>query len=106
MEAHHPRDVKKLGRKVSGFKSDVWEETCQDIVFEANYAKFTQHEDLKEMLLNTGDNILVEASPFDRVWGIGFDEANAMKNEDNWGRYLLGKVLMEVRDQIRKEQKV
>ncbi|CAG7580233.1 MAG: gp50 [uncultured marine phage] len=104
MESKHPREVKKLGRKVSGFDSQMWEEQCQDIVFEANYAKFSQHKELKELLLSTGDKELVEASPYDRIWGIGFDEKNALKNKDDWGRNLLGKVLMEVREEIRKEQ--
>ena len=102
MEADHPREVKKLGRKVQNFVYETWDDNCQDIVFEANYAKFSQNEELKEVLLSTGDKELVEASPYDAIWGIGFDEKNALKNKDNWGRNLLGKVLMEVREEIRK----
>ena len=69
-----------------------------------NYYKFTQHEELKQVLLGTGDREIVEASPRDRVWGVGFGEKNAGKNRGRWGGNLLGKVLMEVREWIRREE--
>lgn len=53
------------------------------------------------MLLETGDRLLVEASPYDKIWGVGYSAANAAANEGNWGENLLGKALMRVRDRLR-----
>ena len=68
--------------------------------------KFTQNENLKMVLLETKDRELVEASPSDRIWGIGFDSEKAPGNEDKWGENKLGKALMKVREQLRGESKV
>jgi ribA/ribD-fused uncharacterized protein len=76
------------------------------IVEEGNYLKFTISKDaekLRAMLLETGDRELVEASPFDRIWGIGFGEKNAGAHRHRWGQNLLGKALMSVRERLRKE---
>ena len=56
------------------------------------------------MLLETGDRLLVEASPNDRIWGVGYSAANAEANRGNWGGNLLGKALMRVRDRLRAEE--
>lgn len=100
MEAFHPQDYKKLGRKVHGFVSELWNARKYDIVVEGNKAKFSQNPDLKEFLLSTGNAILVEASPYDRIWGIGLDKETAEKGTVNdWqGENLQGCALMEVRD--------
>jgi len=69
-------------------------------------AKFSQHADLKEFLLNTGDRVIVEASPYDRIWGIGMatTDANA-ENPARWkGLNLLGFALMEVRERLKEVQ--
>lgn len=75
------------------------------IVFEGNYAKFTQNEDLKDFLLSTGDKVLVEASPYDKIWGIGMREsAEGINNPNNWkGTNLLGFAIMQVRDMLMQE---
>lgn len=98
----HPHDAKKLGRKVKNFTPDVWNEHKFGIVLEANYAKFSQNETLKEYLVNTKDRIIVEASPRDRIWGIGMGQSNEKAMNPNlWrGHNLLGYVLMEVRDRL------
>ena len=103
MMAHHPHDYRKLGRKVSGFDPELWDAKKRDIVVEGNKAKFSQNPDLLEFLLSTGDAILVEASPYDKIWGIGLDQDTAMKVPVNqWqGENLLGCALMEVRDWLR-----
>lgn len=75
---------------------------------EGNVHKFTLSEDaerLREMLLATGNRELVEASPRDRIWGIGFGEKNAGANRHRWGKNLLGKALMDVRDKLREDGK-
>jgi ribA/ribD-fused uncharacterized protein len=73
-------------------------------VVEGNLHKFSQDENLKEFLLNTNERILVEASPMDKIWGIGLaaDHPN-IENPILWkGENLLGFALMEVRDELRK----
>ena len=95
----HPANAKKLGRQVKGFKQDIWEEHRMNIVVEGNVLKFSQHPDLADFLIKTGHRILVEASPVDRIWGIGLakDKPN-IENPYTWkGLNLLGFALMEVR---------
>jgi len=99
----HPGEAKKLGRAVPDFDESVWASRRFDIVVQANLAKFSQNEDLKAFLLATGERVLVEASPVDRIWGIGLAANNvAAENPNKWrGHNLLGFALMEVRDTIR-----
>lgn len=59
----------------------------------------------REVLLQTGNKELVEASPMDRIWGVGFGAANAGANRGRWGLNLLGKCLMRAREQFREEEK-
>jgi ribA/ribD-fused uncharacterized protein len=59
---------------------------------------------LKALLLATGERELVEASPMDRIWGIGFGEKNAGRARRHWGLNLLGKALMDVRKRLREEE--
>lgn len=103
MEAHAPDACKKLGRQIRGFVPEIWDAHKLDIVVTGNKAKFSQHPELKEFLLSTADAILVEASPYDRVWGIGLDRDQAQQvGITNWrGENLLGCALMEVRDWLR-----
>ncbi len=101
--SEHPYDAKKLGRKVKNFDPAIWDEHKFEIVVRGNHAKFSQQEELQTFLLNTGDRVLVEASPRDRIWGIGMGQSNEKAMNPNlWrGHNLLGYVLMEVRDQLR-----
>ena len=105
MAASNPHDYKKLGRKVRNFEPELWDSKKYETVVEGNKAKFSQNPDLKEFLLSTGDAILVEASPYDKIWGIGLDRETAMKGSvEQWqGENLLGCALMEVRDWLRSE---
>ena len=98
-----PGKQQQLGRQVSGFNPQVWDAHKVGIVWYANYLKFTQHEDLRERLLTTGDKILAEASPYDLVWGIGFGaQDDRALDQTNWrGQNLLGQVLMLVRAALR-----
>lgn len=106
LNCNHPRDAKEYGRQVKGFDKEKWEEKCKEIVFTGNYAKFTQHSNLKNALLATGNTLLVEASPQDPIWGIGLDEHDAKKMDPSeWpGLNYLGEVLTKVRDRIRLEE--
>lgn len=103
MEASNPYDYKKLGRKIRGFEQALWDARKYDIVVEGNKAKFGQNADIREFILSTGDAILVEASPYDKIWGIGLDRETAQKGTvEQWqGENLLGCALMDVRDWLR-----
>ncbi|MBF4999201.1 NADAR family protein [Nocardia sp. BSTN01] len=101
--AEHPREAKTLGRRVAGIDEKVWEAERYAIVVAASTAKFGQHEHLREFLVRTSDRVLVEASPVDRIWGIGL-AADDPRAEDpaRWqGLNLLGFALMDARDAVR-----
>jgi ribA/ribD-fused uncharacterized protein len=106
MEADSPFDYKKLGRKIRGFEQTLWDARKYDIVVEGNKAKFGQNRDIREFLLSTGEALLAEASPYDKIWGIGLDRETALKGTaEQWqGENLLGCALMEVRDWLRESQ--
>lgn len=95
-----PGEAKALGRMVENFDEETWIAHRQSIVLEGSIQKFSQHPELRTFLLNTGDRILVEASPVDPIWGIGLaaDDPRAT-NPAKWkGLNLLGFALMETRD--------
>ncbi len=98
-QAPNPGAAKALGRQVLGFKDDIWLANRYDIVVRANQAKFEQNPDLRAFLLQTGDRVIVEASPVDRIWGIGLaQEDEHVDNPNLWrGLNLLGFALMQVR---------
>ncbi|OHE98190.1 hypothetical protein CORC01_06558 [Colletotrichum orchidophilum] len=105
LKADHPRKVKALGRKVRGFDERAWNENRERIVREGNLLKFRCAPELRRRLLATGERELVEASPMDRIWGIGFAPDKApWSDRRRWGLNLLGKVLMEVRTVLREEE--
>ncbi|MGC0329216.1 ribA/ribD-fused uncharacterized protein [Streptomyces sp. SAI-170] len=103
LAAEHPAQAKKAGRLVRDFDEDVWERERFGIVVEGSVHKFAAHADLREFLLNTGERVLVEASPVDRVWGIGLaaDDEAAFDPERWRGPNLLGFALMEARERLR-----
>ncbi len=108
LAATTPGAAKALGRQVVGFDEDVWAQERMRIVVDANLSKFTPNAQLSNFLLNTGDQILVEASPVDRVWGIGLAaEDPDTYHPSRWrGRNLLGFALMEVRDVLARRQRI
>lgn len=103
VQASTPNQVKALGRKVKNFDPKVWNEHKYEIVKQGNLLKFSQNNKYKDFLLSTGDKILVEASPYDTIWGIGMLETDSRaENPLLWnGENLLGFALMEVRDELR-----
>lgn len=100
IDAKTPAEAKKLGRAVRNFDELKWNQHRTEIVIQGNVLKFSQHIELKKFLLQTGERILVEASPVDRIWGIGMkDDHPNVSNPMKWGGLnLLGFSLMEVRD--------
>ncbi|MBO3752442.1 NADAR family protein [Streptosporangiaceae bacterium NEAU-GS5] len=105
LAAPHPHAAKTLGRTVSGFDEEAWNACRYDIVVAGNLAKFGQHAELGAYLLGTGDRILVEASPVDRVWGIGLTRDDpAAGDPGRWkGLNLLGFALMQARAHLQEQ---
>ncbi|WP_026116257.1 NADAR family protein [Nocardiopsis valliformis] len=106
LAAGHPRDAKEIGREVRGFDEEAWERERFEIAVLGNVAKFGQNEDLRAFLLGTGERVLVEASPRDRVWGIGIGKENENAERPHlWrGRNLLGFALMEARARLSEQE--
>ncbi|MBA4109208.1 MAG: DUF1768 domain-containing protein [Leptothrix sp. (in: Bacteria)] len=100
--AKSPALAKKLGREIRNFDDRLWDARRFDAVVEGNLAKFSQNASLQDFLLKTEDRVLVEASPVDKVWGIGMAEDHPqIENPAMWqGLNLLGFALMEVRRQL------
>jgi len=105
LAATHPNDAKTVGRQVRGFDPDLWDASCFDIVTVGNTAKFDADDALRAYLLGTGERVLVEASPLDRVWGIGLaaDDPRAGRPREWRGRNLLGFALMAARTALREK---
>jgi ribA/ribD-fused uncharacterized protein len=101
--ARHPREAKEAGRRVRGFDEAVWAAERFALVVAGNVAKFGQDAALRGFLLGTGARVLVEASPLDRVWGIGLaaDDPRAQDPASWRGLNLLGFALMEARARLR-----
>lgn len=102
--ATSPAEAKALGRQVKDFDDNVWNEKRFDIVVRGSIHKFGQHKELTDFLINTKDRVLVEASPVDRIWGIGLTaDSEKAENPTRWnGLNLLGFALMEARDILNK----
>ena len=107
LNTNQPKAIKELGRKVKNFNDELWDKMKYKIVFTGNYYKFSQNTDLRNFLLSTKNKVLVEASPYDKVWGIKmkYDDEN-IENPFCWkGENLLGFALMEARDEIKRVYK-
>lgn len=100
MASPDPSDQKRFGRQVQGFSEEKWNAVARDIVKRASQAKYEQNPDLRDVLLATEGTTLVEASPHDRIWGIGLRKEDPRAQErSRWlGTNWLGEVLTEVRD--------
>jgi ribA/ribD-fused uncharacterized protein len=106
LKAKTPREQKALGRQVKGFDESVWILFREGIVFDGSYAKYSQNAELRDVLLATRGTTLVEASPTDRVWGIGLPEDDPRaRDRTQWrGLNLLGEALTRVREVLLWEQ--
>jgi hypothetical protein len=102
LAAPTPAAAKAIGRRVVNFDEATWVAHRFDITLAGNQAKFAQHPTLSAWLLNTRPAVLVEASPTDRIWGIGLSRNDpAVHDPHSWrGENLLGFVLMAVRSEL------
>ncbi|WP_328731415.1 NADAR family protein [Streptomyces caniferus] len=101
--AGHPKQAKDAGRRVRGFDEETWRRHRFGLVVEGSVHKFGQDAALREFLLGTGSRVLVEASPLDRIWGIGLaaDDERAADLARWRGLNLLGFALMAARQTLR-----
>lgn len=107
MGTKNPRDQKQFGREVKNFNKDLWEKWCRKFVYDANYAKFSQDSDLYDGLMLTRGTTLVEASPEDKIWGIGLRESDSRALDRNtWqGTNWLGEIITTVRSDFEQEER-
>lgn len=101
MKTNNPSRQKRLGRKVKNFDDENWKRVARRIVYVINMAKFTQNPACLDVILQT-QGTLVEASPYDKLWGIGLsaNEPRALDRNKWLGFNWLGEVLTEVRNNI------
>ncbi|VDH91408.1 Hypothetical predicted protein [Mytilus galloprovincialis] len=99
--------IKLIGRRVKNFDEKIWKENCKRIVYEGNYAKFSQNRMLKKVLLNTYPKLIGESRKNDSIWGTGMSIMHpAAYMPRTWtGTNWLGKILMKVREDLRQEDK-
>lgn len=102
LESKDPKEIKEYGRLIRNFNEEQWNLNKQEIVVQGNILKFSQNAELREYLRNTNAKILVEASPYDRIWGIGMKKGTAAIFDPlSWkGENLLGFSIMEARDRV------
>jgi len=106
LAADHPRTHKALGRKVKPYDEHVWRTHRERIVLDGNRAKFTQNPELRAQLVATAPTELVEASPYDKIWGIGLAATDVRAQDPaQWkGANLLGKLLTQLREELSSNQ--
>jgi len=106
MASTDPREQKQLGKQVKNYVEKEWNDFRYEVVKLGNHYKFTQNTKLRDLLLSTGNREIVEASQEDPIWGVGYFANDAEENRSKWGQNLLGKLLMELREQFRNEDKI
>ena len=105
LASNDPREQKRLGRRVRHFDHELWQSHCKNIVLQGTLAKFSQNNEMRFALLQTGDRRLAEASPHDNLWGIGLSACDPRASSpDSWcGTNLLGQALENARELLRHE---
>ncbi len=91
-----PAKAKELGRQIKGFNDERWAKHRARIVHQGNLLKFQQNPELREWFEAEGKNdapTFVEASPYDKIWGIGYRKEEALSHRLRWGKNLLGSIL-------------
>lgn len=97
-----PSKIKAYGRKVKNYNEVTWNSIREQVMYDANKLKYTQNNNLKDKLLQTGNKNLYEASKSDKIWGIGYSSIDAQNiDKKYYGQNLLGKILMKLRDELK-----
>lgn len=100
MQSDSPGEQKRLGRLVKDIDKDIWLSQCYDICKRCNIAKFSQHDKMRSLLMSTKGKRLAEASHDNCIWGIGISAPDSKAKRKWRGQNLLGKVLMDIRDNV------
>jgi ribA/ribD-fused uncharacterized protein len=97
-----PKKQKALGRQVESFDRKIWDKVCQSVIYKGNLEKFTQNSAIKKELMGTGDRLMVEASPFDEIYGIKMAENDfGVEDQKNWkGTNFLGIAITKVKNKL------
>ncbi len=96
MKSGDPAQMKRI--PIKNFDPQLWSNSCLETMEEGLYSKFDQNPNLRDKLLQTAPTMLVEASPYDRFWGIGHSMNDPKVNDnENWGLNHLGKLLVKIR---------
>lgn len=102
-EAATPVEAHALGRQVQNFDTAKWRAIVEEVAERGTWLKYQQVAECREALLGTGEKVLAESNPTDRIWAIGFAGSEGEGKENEWGDNLAGKALMKVRERLRKE---
>ena len=104
IETRNPKEVKNIGRSIPNFNAEIWNKVSFDKMYNVLMSKYTSNQESKISLIKSGNKTLVEASPYDLVWGVGLSKYNDdILQEEYWrGENRLGNVLMKVRKDIKK----
>ena len=103
----NPGKVKYYGRQVKNFYCDLWNTKRSDVMMDALYYKFSQNNDIRKKLIQTGDKLLYEAAKNDKIWGIGFYSNEALSIDRlYYGKNLLGECLMMTRRKFREDNNI
>lgn len=101
LQETNPNKIKKMGRSVRNFDEITWNKLKYNIMLKCIREKFLQNQVIKKRLIETYPKNLYEASPWDKIWGIGYDKETAINTDpNNYGENLLGKALMQIRDEF------
>lgn len=103
LESKTPKESKFHGRKVVNFNDDEWNKVKCDFMYKALQAKFYDNKELSSYLTRKEHNnkLFVEASHYDKIWGIGMDEKDSnLLQTSLWGENLLGKLLNKLHNEI------
>ena len=108
LNTDNPDRCRKLGRSIKGYNDKEWDKVRYEVFYKYNLMKYTQDEKLQKMLLDPkfDGKVFVEASPYDKIWGIGIGEEveNIEDLEYKWGRNLLGKIITNIRNRIKQNK--
>jgi ribA/ribD-fused uncharacterized protein len=104
LDETEPNKIKSLGRGVRNYDDQVWNNKRYDVMVNVLIMKFGETK-LMETLIKTGNVMIYEASPTDAIWGIGYAKNNLPTSKEVYGKNLLGKALMEVRNLLQQVKK-
>jgi len=108
LQSQTPQEARDLGQLVRNYVDEEWDKVRVDRMRIAVRYKFYQNENLRKQLMDTryDGKTFVEASYYDRIWGIGYNQDEAMNHLDNWGRNELGKILTDLRNELKSKRSV